>query len=110
MVRAGPPGMTTPIVTGGTAPAKPLNMKGLHCWRLEFSWNTNAVPGSVALQTPPFDCNTVYTLDDPPALKPVESDIVNKTWTSFLKGSCTECDPFPLLNAEIGMETSRGVP
>jgi len=114
------------MVTGWVAFRYPLNIYGRHCCRAEFSSNENATPlqgqnkaasnsgssspGSEELHDPPFDGCTVNTADDPPALKPVASDMVRTTWSSFGIGICTENDPFPSVNALLGIEMFRGVP
>lgn len=109
-LNAVPPGMTTPILTGCTAPSNPLNTKGLHCCKAVFSWNANATPGSVELQEPPFEGATVIKLEVPPVLNPVESDMVSTICSFFCIGSVTENEPCPLLNAVSGIETFLGVP
>lgn len=59
---------------------------------------------------PPLDAPTVSTGVVPPELKPVASDIVNKSCADCGIWSGIENDPVPLLNAEVGIEIFWGVP
>jgi len=81
-----------------------LNSYGWHCCRASVNENEKDKPGLLVSQLPPTDLPTVSSWVDPPAPKPVESDMVKTIRLLALKGMAVENDPFPLLNAEEGIE------